>query len=129
MTWLFVLLQCEQEIQKNADIIRKLSSELEGTERGAEKWIIESQTLRDQLVLTQNQLQKCQNELKESQSRLIKLEEMKSKYEESFSESDGAGSLNSSIKKFENLYVNEQLKSRRLAAQLKKLEDENSILR
>ncbi|CAG7832849.1 unnamed protein product [Allacma fusca] len=118
----------DEDINRNAETVRKLSNDLDGTERGAEKWIIESQSLKDQLTLVQSQLVKCQAQLKESQTKIIEFDELKSKYTEALSDATNIKITADQVKKWENLYVCEQIRNRNLTMEIQKLKQENQTL-
>jgi hypothetical protein len=122
-----------QDAMKAETARRKLQSEFEETERGAEKWIMDSQVLKDQLALAQSQLQKSQAELKKTQIDAIKYLEVKNKYENALSENAAVTTdtllLQERVKKYENLYLKEQFQTQNVMKTMKKVQDENDILR
>lgn len=95
---------------------------------GAEKWVMETQMLRDQIDLKDKQLQKYQNELKEVQGTLCKYNEMKARYDNPKSP-ECSDDLEEKIKYFENLYVKQQAENIRLVQKVDKVLDENRLLR
>lgn len=110
--------------------MRKLSASLEETEMGAEKWVMETQLLRDQLELKEKNLQKFHNELKDAQAIICKYNEMKSRYDPPPSP-DGTKpeNLTEKIRYFENLFVAQQTANNRLKEKIEVIQDENRILR
>ncbi|ODM91158.1 Mitotic spindle assembly checkpoint protein MAD1 [Orchesella cincta] len=114
---------------RQSDELRKLSANLEETEMGAEKWIMETQLLRDQLELKEKQLQKYQNELREAQPAICKYTEFKARYDQPKSPGVTPENLEEKMKYFENLYVKQQSENLRLVRKMEKTEDENRMLR
>lgn len=109
--------------------MKRLSVNLEETERGAEKWVMESQMLRNQLELKEKQLQKYQNELKDAQSIICKYNELKSKYDQPKSPGESSENIEEKIRYFENLYVKQQTENIRLVQKVNQISDENRMLR
>lgn len=95
---------------------------------GAEKWIMETQMLRDQLELKDKQLQKYQNELKEAQAVVCKFNELKARCD-GLKGPDGTEGLEDKMRYFENLYVKQQTENLRLIQKFEKVNDENRMLR
>lgn len=114
---------------KQSDDYRKLSANLEETEMGAEKWVMETQLLRDQLDLKEQQLQKYQNELKVAQTIICKYHELKSKHDQPPSPDGSSQSLEEKVRYFENLYVKQQTENIRLLQKISKISDDNRMLR
>ena len=123
----------KQDSMKSEQTIRKLQAELDETEKGAEKWIMDSQVMKEQLALAQSQLLKCQADLKKAQVDAIKYQEVKNKYENALSVNEAVTTdtlmLQERVKKYENLYLKEQFQAQNVMKAMKKVQDENDILR
>jgi hypothetical protein len=119
----------EEEI-KAENALRKLQTEYNETEQGAEKWIMDSQIYQDQLKLAQAQLEKCQAELKKAQLAAIRFQETAIRSETAnVNSSSELEALEERLRKFENLYVKEQASTFALTKKLEKTDAENEILR
>ncbi|CAL8069567.1 unnamed protein product [Orchesella dallaii] len=114
---------------KQSNELRTLSTNLEETERGAEKWIMETQLLRDQLELKEKQLQKYQNELREAQPAICKFAEFSALYNQPKSPGVAPEGIEEKIKYFENQYVKQHGENLRLVRKMEKIVEENNMLR
>lgn len=112
-----------------SDSLRKASSNLEESERGVEKWVIDCQILKDQLDLKETQLAKYQQDLKEAHAKLFKYDEMKQKLGEPTSPESQSHSLEEKLKNFENLYVKQRNENNRITNLLSVLTKENNCLK
>lgn len=109
--------------------MKKMSVNLQETEKGSGQWSLECQILKDQLALKETQLAKYMEEMKESQSKIFKCSELKQKFNEPDSTESKLQSLEERVKKYENLYVKEQTDNVKISKQLSKLIEENGYLK
>lgn len=110
--------------------MHKLQAQLDSAESKSAKSSYEAEIAQGQLKELQSQLQKYQSELKEANMEALKINALKKELEsqQNTNEASNASAM-MQLRKYENLYVQEQVASQEKTKTIQKLTEENGILK